>query len=345
MGPIVHHFRLVTAALVFAFSTQAADLDELKSAQQKFADAFKAKDAGTLASLLAPGYIDFPVDGDLPVDWSAKTHQQRVQHFKNEFANYESWEVRLVDTQYRIAGAAGIVSGWERATRKPNNGVLEYPRWRFTATWIQSDGKWLLAAAHRSTTPATAPGSPALPDSPAEEKILQTAMAGPRWANVPMVDARLLRVLTEVAGAKQVVELGTSTGFSALWLCNALRKTGGHLTTFELDAQRAGIAREQFERAGISHLVTLVSGDAHENIKQLKAPIDVIFIDAEKDGYPDYLEKLLPLVRPGGIILAHNMRWPAPASCLCQGRHYEPSLETVFVSMDDQGLGITLKKR
>jgi predicted O-methyltransferase YrrM len=124
-----------------------------------------------------------------------------------------------------------------------------------------------------------------------------------------------------------------------------LRNTGGHLTTFELDPERAKIAREQFERADVTHFVTLIEGDAHENIKKLKGPLDLVFIDAEKDGYPDYLEKLLPLVRRGGLILAHNMRWPAPTPAYVKAVTTDPALETVFVSMDDQGLAITLKKR
>ena len=89
----------------------------------------------------------------------------------------------------------------------------------------------------------------------------------------------------------------------------------------------------------------MVEGDAHENIKSLKGPIDFVFIDAEKPGYADYLRKLLPLVRPGGVILAHNMRWPSPNQEYVEAVTTNPALETIFVDMDDQGLGVTLKKR
>lgn len=88
-----------------------------------------------------------------------------------------------------------------------------------------------------------------------------------------------------------------------------------------------------------------MEGDAHANIARLKGPIDVVFLDAEKDGYPGYLAKLLPLVRPGGLIIAHNMRWPAPSPAYVKAVTTDPALETVFVNMDDQGIGITLKKR
>jgi predicted O-methyltransferase YrrM len=289
--------------------------------------------------------VDFPVDGELPVDWSTKTNDQRRAYLMELLGRYERWEVKLSDAEYRVIGTTGIVSGWEMVARKPKNGVLEYPRWRFTASWVKSDGKWLMVATHRSTTPATIPGAAPMAQDPSEERILRTALDTPRFRTVPLVDARLLRVLTESSGAKQVVELGTSTGFSSLWFCDALRKNGGHLTTFEIDPERAKVAREQFKQAGIEHLVTVVEGDAHENIKKLSAPIDLVFIDADKEGYPDYLEKLLPLVRPGGLILAHNMRWPAPSPAYVKAVTGNPALETVFVNMDDQGIGITLKKR
>ena len=114
---------------------------------------------------------------------------------------------------------------------------------------------------------------------------------------------------------------------------------------FEIDSQRANTARERFKAVGVDDLVTLVEGDAHENVKHLSGQIDLVFIDAEKDGYPDYLERLLPLVRAGGLILAHNMRWPAPSPAYVKAVTADASLETVFVNMDDQGIGITLKKR
>lgn len=332
-------------ALLSPVFCHGADVDDLKSAQARFEAAFQARDVNTIAGLLDRQYLDFPVDGELPVDWSAKTTEQRRDSIRELLGRYERWEATLVDTEYRVSGATGIVSGWERVTRKPKGGVLEYARWRFTATWVKPDGKWAMAAAHRSTTPATIPGAAPMAQDPAEERILATALRTPRWANVPMVDARLLRVLAESSGAKQVVELGTSTGFSALWICNALRKNGGRLTTFEIDAQRAKVAREQFKEAGVDHLVTLVEGDAHENLKKLSAPIDLVFIDAEKEGYADYLQKLLPLVRPGGLILAHNMRWPNPSPAYVKAVTTDAALETVFVNMDDQGIGITLKKR
>jgi predicted O-methyltransferase YrrM len=163
--------------------------------------------------------------------------------------------------------------------------------------------------------------------------------------NVPLADGRLLRILTESIGAKNVVEIGTSNGYSGIWFCLALRKTGGKLTTHDIDEGRAKLARENFKRAGVEDLVTLVMGDAHETVKDLTEPIDILFIDADKPGYPDYLEKLFPLVRPGGFIIGHNMRFPAPDPAYVEAITTNPNLETLFLNMDSAGIGVSLKKR
>ncbi|MGH7152176.1 MAG: O-methyltransferase, partial [Planctomycetota bacterium] len=146
--------------------------------------------------------------------------------------------------------------------------------------------------------------------SEAERKILAVLEDLDRnrrgFASVPVEDGRLLRLLTEAIGAKKVVEVGTSNGYSAIWICLGLRSTGGRLFTHEIDPERAVLARENFRRAGVEELVILVEGDAHETVKRLEGPIDLLFLDADKPGYLDYLGKLLPLVRPGGLVLAHN---------------------------------------
>jgi caffeoyl-CoA O-methyltransferase len=204
----------------------------------------------------------------------------------------------------------------------------------------------LIAAAQRTTSPApeNAP-NPTLPKSESEKRILSTiseaVKAKELYANVPATDGRMLRMLVEAVNAKNVVEIGTSTGISGMWFSIALEKTGGHLTTFELDHSRAELARAHFKKAGVDKLVTIVEGDAHQNITKLKDPIDVLFIDAEKDGYIDYLHKLLPLVRPGGLILAHNANMVADYIKLVTS---DPNLETAFY-MEGNQLAVTLKKR
>jgi len=182
-------------------------------------------------------------------------------------------------------------------------------------------------------------------NSEIEKKVLsvldEAQRTGAMYQNVPVTDGRMLRLLTEAVGARNVVEIGTSTGLSGLWLSLALQKTGGKLTTFEYDAGRAATARGHFKKAGVDQIVTVVEGDAHQTIARLKEPIDVLFIDADKEGYVDYLNKLLPLVRPGGLILGHNVGMVNDYDRLVTTN---PALETLFY-MEGEGLAVTLKKR
>ena len=183
-----------------------------------------------------------------------------------------------------------------------------------------------------------------LPANEQEKKILsiledmdQNQRRG--MMNVPQEDGRILRMLTEAIGAKHVVEIGTSNGYSGIWFCLALRTTGGKLTTHDIDEGRASLARENFKRAGVDNMITLVMGNAHETVTRIKEPIDVLFIDADKEGYPDYLEKLLPLVRPGGLILSHNIN--STGQDFIDAITKNPNLETLQL----QGVTVTLKKR
>jgi predicted O-methyltransferase YrrM len=189
---------------------------------------------------------------------------------------------------------------------------------------------------------------PPLAKDDGEKRILDAldqARQGRRYANVSTADGRLLRQLTEAVGAKRVVELGTSTGESGLWFSLALRKTGGHLYTHDIDPGRISVARENFKQAGVESLITIVEGDAHQTAPKNTDPIDILFIDAEKEGYDAYLKELLPYVRPGGLILAHNMRRPAPNLRYVEAITTSPDLDSSFVLMDGAGIGITLKKR
>ncbi len=187
-----------------------------------------------------------------------------------------------------------------------------------------------------------------LANSPEERRVLEVLAdvdRNQRYLSVPPEDGQLLRVLVESVGAKHVVEIGTSTGYSGLWMLLGLMKTGGRLTTHEVNPQRHERARANFERAGLAKRAMLVLGDAHIEVTRLVDPIDFAFLDADKDGYLDYLTKLRPLVRPGGLIAAHNMVWPSPDSGYLKAVTVDPELETVFVNMQAAGIGVTLKKR
>jgi predicted O-methyltransferase YrrM len=171
--------------------------------------------------------------------------------------------------------------------------------------------------------------------------VLEDIAANERYLNVPQHDGRLLRIMTQAMGAKHVVELGTSTGYSGIWFGLALKETGGKLRTHEIDAQRAATARENFKQAGMEEIITVVEGDAHDQVKKLSGTIDIIFLDADKEGYVDYLNTLLPLLRPGGVILAHNINPRMADPAFMTAITTNPNLETVVRG----GMSITVKKK
>jgi len=164
--------------------------------------------------------------------------------------------------------------------------------------------------------------------------------------NVPPEDGKVLRLLTESIDAKRVVEIGTSNGYSGLWFCLGLKKTGGVLITHEINERRANLAHENFKRAGVDDIVSLIMGDAHETVTRIEEPIDLLFLDADKSGYIDYLTKLLPLVRHGGLIIAHNTtNARGSMQDYINAVTNDPGLDTIFINQARQGMGITLKKR
>lgn len=199
-----------------------------------------------------------------------------------------------------------------------------------------------VAYAQRATNVSTVPTTPPVAASPAETKILQVLdrMVSNReqYQPVDAVNGRTLRLLVETTGAKNVVEIGTSTGYSGLWTCLGLRTTGGRLTTFEIDPGRATQARKHFDEGGVGGLVEIVVGDAHQKLSQIHGPIDLVFLDADKEGYASYLKALLPLVRPGGLIAADNI---AMAPEYVKAVTTDPQLETVFFGR----FAVTMKKR
>ena len=190
--------------------------------------------------------------------------------------------------------------------------------------------------------------SPPLAKNDEEKRALAALdeMTQGKWyLNVTTREGRVLRQLTEAVGAKRVVEIGTSSGYSTIWLALGARATGGKVFTHEIDPEKVKIARANFKKAGVDDLITIIEGDAHETIKQHKEPIDVLFLDAEKKGYVDYLEKLLPLVRPGGLILGHDMHRPMPDPRYIEAITTNPDLDTSFIMMESFGISMTVKKR
>lgn len=124
--------------------------------------------------------------------------------------------------------------------------------------------------------------------------------------NVPEVDGRTLHELILNNLHTRALEIGTSTGHSAIWMAWALAKTGGRLITIEIDPGRHATALANFEAAGVAPYVDARLADAHELVPQLEGPFDLVFSDADKDWYTQYLKDLLPKLAPGGCFIAHN---------------------------------------
>ena len=129
--------------------------------------------------------------------------------------------------------------------------------------------------------------------------------------DLPLIDAEvgaLLRVLATAIGAHRMLEIGTAIGYSGIWLAGALPK-GGMLFTMEKDPDRARTARDNFERAGLADRIGVIVGDAQVTIAKVSGPFDLIFQDGSKPLYVALLDKLVGLLRPGGLLVTDNVLW------------------------------------
>lgn len=148
-----------------------------------------------------------------------------------------------------------------------------------------------------------------------EDASLRAAVEATRAAGVPLIQVsptqgKLLMVLAAAIGARSILEIGTLTGYSTIWLARALGP-GGRVVTLELRDKHAEVARANLQRAGVADRVQVRVGRALDVLAQLvqegAGPFDLVFIDADKAGYPDYLTASLKLARPGTLIIADNV--------------------------------------
>jgi len=124
--------------------------------------------------------------------------------------------------------------------------------------------------------------------------------------NIPYSDGKILYDLVLKNKYKKAVEIGTSTGLSAIWIAWALSKTGGNLITIEIDEERYKRALANFREAGLSEYIDARLADAHELVEKLKGPFDFVFSDADKDWYTNYFIALAPKLEVGSCFTAHN---------------------------------------
>jgi caffeoyl-CoA O-methyltransferase len=145
------------------------------------------------------------------------------------------------------------------------------------------------------------------------KKFLDTMRNRWRDLNVPEEDGKILYEIIVQNRYKRALELGTSTGHSAIWIAWALSKTGGKVITIEINEGRHRQALANFKEAGLSEYIDARLADAHQLVNELRGPFDFIFIDADKDWYTNYAIALIPKLEPGGCITAHNVQEPGPA--------------------------------
>ncbi len=147
-------------------------------------------------------------------------------------------------------------------------------------------------------------------DPALEAALVSSAAAGLPAISVSPTQGKLMHLLARAQGARRVLELGTLGGYSTIWLARAL-PADGQLISLEIDPKHADLARANIARAGLANVVEIRMGSALETLQQLVAegcgPFDLIFIDADKPGYADYLKWSLKLARPGTLIIADNV--------------------------------------
>jgi predicted O-methyltransferase YrrM len=138
-------------------------------------------------------------------------------------------------------------------------------------------------------------------------KVIDSHRSSWGGMNVPEVDGQALHDIVLQNKYKNALEIGTSNGYSGLWIAWALSKTGGKLITLEIDPGRHKEAVAYFREAGLDKYVDARLGDAHEFVPAIPGPFDFVFCDADKDWYENYLKAVLPKITVGGCFAAHNV--------------------------------------
>jgi predicted O-methyltransferase YrrM len=158
-------------------------------------------------------------------------------------------------------------------------------------------------------------------------------------------DGRFLRVMIAARGAKRALEIGGASGYSAIWMAQGLRATGGTLVSIEYDPVRAKELAENIKRAGFSDIVTVVPGDAFAAIPKLQGTFDFVFLDAWKKDYKKFFELVYPRLDKGGLFTAHNVvNKRSEMGDFLDTIQRNPSLWTTIVAPSGEGISLSLKR-
>lgn len=158
-------------------------------------------------------------------------------------------------------------------------------------------------------------------------------------------DGRFLRLMIASTHRKRALEIGGASGYSAIWMAQGLRATGGRLVTIEYDPVRAKELAENIKRAGFSDIVQVVAGDAFAEIPKLAGTFDFVFLDAWKRDYKKFLDVMLPRLDKGGLFTAHNVvNKRSEMGDFLDAIQRNPSLWTTIVAPSGEGISLSLKR-
>lgn len=172
-----------------------------------------------------------------------------------------------------------------------------------------------------------------------------------RDMNVPESDGKLLYDIIIKNKYTKALEIGTSTGYSGIWIAWALSKTGGKLITIEIDERRYKEALAHFEEAGLSDYIDARLANAHELVKELKGPFDFVFSDADKNWYKQYFIDVYPKLEVKGCYTAHNISDPERYRGRYRGRsgggtaeyfEYVKALSYMETTLNSRGGGVSI---
>jgi predicted O-methyltransferase YrrM len=187
-----------------------------------------------------------------------------------------------------------------------------------------------------------------LKENPALDEKVKKFLAehSRQWydSNIPAADGQVLYDLIIKGRYKSALEIGTSTGHSAIWIAWALSKTGGKLITIDIDERRQKTALENFRKAGLSEYIDSRLADAHSLVRDLKGPFDFVFSDADKEWYKNYFIDLDPNLKVGGCFTAHNISPGSRGNNGGQGAflEYIKSLKNYETSVNTEGGGLSI---
>jgi predicted O-methyltransferase YrrM len=170
-----------------------------------------------------------------------------------------------------------------------------------------------------------------------------------QWSdwNIPQTDGKILYNLILEHDYTKALEIGTSTGLSAIWIAWAMSKTGGRLLTIEMFEVRYRKALHNFKEAGLSDYIDARLADAHQLIAELGGPFDFVFSDADKEWYKNYFVMLEPKIEVGGCYAAHNVLWDFNADIRAFLRYLQKltHFDTRIEKSSSEGISISYKRK